>query len=242
MGAFAGLPLHAAAPSDEFVQSYTSSLGTLLSAGLKTQSTSQPAVGIVGVTHTGSGESSTLPGVSHEVEIINTIIKGQTQVVSSLLGEQATVDAVKLSLQQCEWLHLACHGKQDLDDPPSSHLQLYDGILDLQTILKLPLPKAEFVFLAACQTAMGDMELVNESFHLCGGFLAAGFQGAIGTMWAMLDLDGPVVAREVYTYMFANNQRPQVRHAAKALQLAVRAMRNAGVPYQRWIPFIHMGI
>ncbi|KAJ7687155.1 CHAT domain-containing protein, partial [Mycena rosella] len=100
--------------------------------------------------------------------------------VQSLEGHQATVDAVKLQLQECSWVHLACHGKQDLIKPTKSHLLLHGGVLELETILRMPLSNAEFVFLAACQTAMGDSQLVNESFHLEGGFIAAGFCSAIG--------------------------------------------------------------
>ncbi|KAJ7845939.1 hypothetical protein B0H14DRAFT_2303178, partial [Mycena olivaceomarginata] len=79
-------------------------------------------------------------------------------------------------LRDCSWVHLACHGTQDLVNPTQSCLFLYGGTLNLETILQMPLPNAQFVFLAACQTAMGDTVLVNEGFHLGGGFLAAGFQ------------------------------------------------------------------
>jgi CHAT domain-containing protein len=106
----------------------------------------------------------------------------------------------------------------------------------------MPLPNAEFVFLAACQTAKGDNQLVNESFHLGGGFIAAGFQGAIATMWSMLDKDGPVVAAVVYSHLFASGRRPQASDAAGALQLAVRKLRNEGVSHERWIPFVHIGV
>jgi CHAT domain-containing protein len=106
----------------------------------------------------------------------------------------------------------------------------------------MSLPNVEFVFLAACQTAKGDAGLVNESFHLGGGFIAAGFQGAIATMWSMMDEDGPVVAETVYIHLLGSGHRPRASDAAKALQLAVRSLRNAGVPYERWVPFIHLGI
>ncbi|KAJ6581986.1 CHAT domain-containing protein, partial [Mycena capillaripes] len=155
-----------------------------------------------------------------------------------------TVDAVKHQLEHSSWVHLACHGKQDLMDPTKSHLMLYGGNLELETILRMPLPNAQFVFLAACQTAMGDQALVNESFHLGGGFIAAGFRGAIGTMWSMQDEDGPLVAETVYSHLFQNGQQPHVHvgNAAKALQLAVKELKNRNVSYERWIPFIHMGI
>jgi CHAT domain-containing protein len=101
---------------------------------------------------------------------------------------------------------------------------------------------AHFVFLAACQTAMGDTELVNESFHLGTGFIAAGFRSAIGTTWSMKDEDGPTIAEIVYSHLFREGQQPQASDAAEALQLAVKELKNQKVPYERWVPFIHVGI
>jgi CHAT domain-containing protein len=149
---------------------------------------------------------------------------------------------VKKQLEACPWIYLACHGKQDLEDPPKSHLQLYESTLELGTILQMPLPKSEFVFLAACQTAMGDTMLMNESFHLGAGFIAAGFRGAIGTMWSMADEDGPVVAEIIYSHLFCHGREPQANDAAEALQLAVNHLKSRKVPYERWVPFIHMGV
>ncbi|KAF7334958.1 hypothetical protein MVEN_02245700 [Mycena venus] len=106
----------------------------------------------------------------------------------------------------------------------------------------MSLPNAEFVFLAACQTAMGDSELVNESFHLGGGLIAAGFCAAIGTMWSIRDEDGPRVAELVYKHLFADGRQPRATDTAEALQLAVTVLRDEGLPYERWIPFIHMGV
>ncbi|KAJ7738679.1 hypothetical protein DFH07DRAFT_752413 [Mycena maculata] len=84
--------------------------------------------------------------------------------------------------------------------------------------------------------------LVNESFHLGGGFIAAGFKGAIGTLWSMNDEDGPLVAETVYSHLFRDGRQPQASDAAEALHLAVRKLREKGVPYERWMPFIHMGV
>ncbi|KAJ7276790.1 hypothetical protein C8J57DRAFT_1310434, partial [Mycena rebaudengoi] len=59
---------------------------------------------------------------------------------------------------------------------------------------------------------------------------------------SMEDEDGPIVAETVYSHLLGSGKRPQASEAAKALQLAVRKMRDAGVPYERWVPFIHLGI
>ncbi|KAJ7264609.1 CHAT domain-containing protein, partial [Mycena rebaudengoi] len=240
-GDFTGLPLHAADSADTFIQSYTPTLGALLEANSKPLSNDPLNIGLVGVTHTGPQRDQELPGVEEEITTINSIARKRYQV-QSLIGENTTVDSVKQALNDCAWMHLACHGEQNIMEPPKSCLQLYGGTLELETILQMSLPNAEFVFLAACQTAKGDAALVNESFHLGGGFIAAGFQGAIATMWSMMDEDGPVVAEIVYSHLLGSGHRPQASDAAKALQLAVRRLRDAGVPYERWVPFIHLGI
>ncbi|KAJ7263845.1 CHAT domain-containing protein [Mycena rebaudengoi] len=240
-GDFTGLPLHAGDSADTFIQSYTATLGALLGANSKPHSIDPPHIGLVGVTYTGPQRDQELPGVEGEITKISTIA-GDKYQVQSLIGENTTVDSVKQTLNDCTWIHLACHGEQNIMEPPKSCLQLYGGTLELETILQMSLPNAEFVFLAACQTAKGDAALVNESFHLGGGFIAAGFQGAIATMWSMMDEDGPVVAETVYSHLLGSGQRPQASEAAKALQLAVRKMRDAGMPYERWVPFIHLGI
>ncbi|KAJ7694382.1 hypothetical protein B0H17DRAFT_931746 [Mycena rosella] len=134
---------------------------------------------------------------------------------------------------------LGSHGHQDLHDPTKSHFQLYAGTLELETI---PLSNAQFVFLAACQTVMGNAELVNESFHLGGRFIAAGFRAAIGTMWSMNNQDSPMVAEIGYSHLFRDGQQPQASDGAEALQFAVKELTNSKVTYEQWIPFIHMRV
>ncbi|KAJ7128785.1 CHAT domain-containing protein [Mycena crocata] len=238
-GAFTGLPLHACPPTDEFIHSYAATLGSLLDGHAKRQSTVPHKVGVVAVTHTGPGGAQALEGVEKEIQNICSIV--QAPYIQLLEGEKATPAAVELQLQDCSWVHLACHGSQDQRDPTNSCLELYGGRLKLQKILQMPLSNAQFVFLAACETAMGDSELLNESFHLGGGFIAAGFRGAVGTMWSMRDVDGPVVAEIFYSHLFRNEQA-QAGEAAEALHLAIKELQKRKVSFERWIPFIHMGV
>jgi CHAT domain-containing protein len=214
-------------------------LGSLLEAQKK-KSSSALQVGMVGVTQTDSVGTNHLRGVGEEVKTISSIIPGP--YLKCLQGKEATTDAVKFQLENCSWIHLACHGKQDLFQPTKSCLLLYEGNLELETIIRMSLSNPEFVFLAACQTAMGDPELVNESFHLGGGLIAAGFQSAVGTLWSMNDQDGPLVAEIFYGHLFHDGRKPQADDTAEALQLVVKELKAKNVPYERWIPFIHMGI
>ncbi|KAJ7745921.1 CHAT domain-containing protein [Mycena maculata] len=215
-GSFTGLPLHACPPTDQFIHSYTATLGLLLAAQAKKPSITEQKVGVVGVTHTGLHGENYLKGVEQEVQKIFSIIKDPS--LEYLKGEQATPAAVQNQSRPALgsiWLVMELRIR----------LLLYNGVLELETILKMPLSNAEFVFLAACQTAMGDAVLVNESFHLGGGFIAAGFRGAIGTLWSMNDQDGPVVAETVYSHLFRDGRQPQASDVAEALQLAVNKLK-----------------
>jgi CHAT domain-containing protein len=78
----------------------------------------------------------------------------------------------------------------------------------------MPLPNAQFVFLAACQTAMEDTQLVN----VIMGFITAGFQSAIGTMWSMNDNDGPVVTEIVYSHLFPDGQHVAIYKGGYVVQ------------------------
>ncbi|KAJ7738665.1 hypothetical protein DFH07DRAFT_984054, partial [Mycena maculata] len=131
-GSFAGLPLHACPPTDQFIHSYTATLGSLLDTQAKKRASVPYKVGVVGVTHTGPGNMNYLKGVEQEVKRISSVIEDHH--LECLEGEQTTPDAVKNQLQNCSWVHLACHGIQDLKEPIKSHLLLYDGVLELESI------------------------------------------------------------------------------------------------------------
>jgi CHAT domain-containing protein len=241
-GLFTYFPLHAAAPMDSnFIQSYTLTLESLIHANIKSTSPDAgdilTAIGVIEIPRLEA--LAPLPSVHQELNTVTAQFGGQTQ---QLLGSQATVENVLERMQSSAFLHLACHGEQNLDDALSSGLILYDAKLELGQILHVDLPKAKFVYLSACETAMGDAKLTNEAMHLAGGFIAAGFQGAIGTLWSMYDADGPIVAEIVYKTMLGEERVPDVRMAAKGLHLAIQKLRKDGAALHQWMPFVHIGI
>ncbi|KAJ7906972.1 CHAT domain-containing protein, partial [Mycena leptocephala] len=262
MGEFTGLPLHASHAAndhtvdaaDRFIQSYIPNLGLLLEARQNQLPHLCPEFGIIGVTHSGSNGQDPLPSVKKEVAQIEALVKHAKFKISTLSDPSSditspTVDNVATLLQGSSWVHFACHGQQSLRDPTKSYLHLYKGYLELQAILKMSLHKPEFAFLATCQSAKGDSNLVNESFHLGGGFIAAGFKAVIGTMWTMKDYDGPVISQAVYRHLLAKakhgkpNTYPKAEDTARALHVALKDFKKLHHnSYARWIPFIHIGV
>ncbi|PVF91389.1 hypothetical protein CPB86DRAFT_792096 [Serendipita vermifera] len=146
-------------------------------------------------------------------------------------------------MEECNWLHLACHGIQVPDEPTKSSLLLEDGRLTLDEIIRLDLPHAEFAFLSACQTTTGDENLSEEAVHIAGGMLLAGYRSVVATMWSIQDELAPMVTDEFYRHIVEGGERPDPRKAAEALHMSVQKLRQRpGVRLTDWIPFVHLGV
>ena len=206
-----------------------------------TTSTSSETVKILAISQANAQGQAALPKTEEEIAKIQTHANGLN--IISLEGPQATVDSVAKEIQDCNWIHLACHGVQRVDDPLRSALILHEGKhLELREIVKMNLPNARFAFLSACQTATGDKQLADEAVHLAGGMLLVGYQGVIATMWPIQDRDGPVVSNLVYADLLQNKQ-PDHKRAAEALHFAIEHLRkNEGAQLLHWVPFIHIGL
>jgi hypothetical protein len=60
----------------------------------------------------------------------------------------------------------------------------------------------------------------------------------------MHDEDGPEVVDVFYQHIFkaGHESQPDSTKAAEALHLAVKKLRTEKVSFQRWVPFIHLGL
>ncbi|THU91189.1 hypothetical protein K435DRAFT_968301 [Dendrothele bispora CBS 962.96] len=187
------------------------------------------------------GQSDSLPQVRKELSILQELFSTS---ISSYDNAEATPDLVLSQLKQYKWVHFACHGGLNATRPFESYFKLHNGNLSLRQILRSNLPSAEFGFLAACHTMRGDVEgNPDEGISLAAAVQFSGFRSIVGTLWAMSDCDGPLLARDFYRYMLRNGpQNIKQSDAAIALHKAVESMRNAGVPVERWSTFVHVGI
>lgn len=200
-----------------------------------------PQISAIGVSEYPGRPSFSLHSVKTEMDVLSKIVSscGGAQL-TRVEDDKACVETVLAALKSSHVIHLACHGFQNHNQALDSHLILSDGNLELRAILKEELRLAEFAFLSACQTATGKQELFNESVHLAGGFMAAGFKGVICTLWSIADEDAPKAAKGVYDAIITE-EGLDITQAAEGLQKAVRKMRESGVPPHRWVPFIHVG-
>ncbi|TDL23345.1 hypothetical protein BD410DRAFT_787690 [Rickenella mellea] len=242
------LPIHAAgiyhadgsasvSLADFAISSYTPSLSALLNRSQRQQQTA--AFKLLAVIQPSAPGANPLPGTNDELKALQKYVPASS--IHILRGPDATTATVLSGMEECSWIHLACHGVQDESDPMKSGLLLQDGQLHLSAIIQKHIPCAEFAFLSACQTAKGDGKRPEEAIHLAAGMLVAGYKGVMGTMWSIRDNDAPFVADKVYAQLLKDGQ-PSGVHPAVALHGAIQELRKRnGSNFSSWVPFIYMG-
>ena len=247
--AFCALPLHAMGPipsddgeeryfSDLYVSSYTQTLSALIQSRAPSTSTlDRPSLLLVG------RPKDNLPGVWREIKAIQALFGENAHC---LVSDDATAEAVMDGLQQHPFLHLACHGYLETGKPFEAWFKLQgEGRLTLLDIVRSRLPKAEFAFLSACHSAeVTENSIADEALHLAAAMQYSGFRSVVGTMWAVVDDDGPELAKHFYKTLSSNQGKkvPAYRRSARALRNAVQKLRQKrAVSLERWVNFVHYG-
>ncbi|KZV76183.1 hypothetical protein PENSPDRAFT_474088 [Peniophora sp. CONT] len=253
-GPLTQLPLHAAGIYDitqtdrprvfDFVvSSYTPSLAALLRCR-ESSSTPSTQPNVLVVAQPATPGLGPLPGTHDEC----TRIQGLLPASSFLKHEEATKADTLSVMNQYPWLHLACHGFQDKRNPTQSAFALYDGRLTLSALMETVAENAELAFLSACETAVGDEKIPEESAHLAAGMLAVGFKGVVATMWSIGDADAPIIVGAYYKKLLelraSEDTGPGYTGAAYALHEAVKVLREhvGEQNFVQWAPFVHFGV
>ncbi|EJC99004.1 uncharacterized protein FOMMEDRAFT_113608 [Fomitiporia mediterranea MF3/22] len=249
------LPFHAAGPFrdangtvkyllDDYVSSYTPSLGALASARSRENVGNprmlivsepvvrEPVVLIVGDT--------SLESADKEIRNIRSCRGVRTKVRCN-----ASRDAVIKALRKTSWVHFACHGRLN-SKPFDSAFKLSDCGLTLLDIVQANLPNAEFAFLSACHTAEQPHDgMHDEVLHLAAAMQFSGFRSVIGSMWELLDVDGPFFAKVVYEHMCScKESEATYKRAAAGLRKAAVKLKLEGrdeIRTERWVNLIHIG-
>ncbi|KZV75999.1 hypothetical protein PENSPDRAFT_598917 [Peniophora sp. CONT] len=258
-GPLTQLPLHAAGIYDKgqsalhtfdfVVSSYTPSLSALLRCYENNGGQpSEPKLLLIAqpdVPRPNGPHLTSLPCVRDESAALHALLSGDGHAF--LEDELGTVEASLASMKHHSWVHLACHGSQNKADPTQSAFELYDGPLTLSALAGTTSDNAELAFLSACETAVGDPEIPEESVHLAAGMLTVGFKGVVATMWSIKDEDGPIIVEAYYKRLLELRESGRLEKgetgAAYALHDAVRYLREevGENSFERWVPFVHFG-
>ncbi|KAG2137508.1 CHAT domain-containing protein [Suillus clintonianus] len=253
--AFTSIPLHAAHPfkmkADRsgwepslehlYICSYTPTLSALIKSRQMMKTCASPSFAAIGQGQPGSGKGKELLAVDSELELVQKLVP-VAAMRTTISGEAATRAGALEALEQNSWVHLACHGKQDQDQPYNSHFVMRDKPLTLLDIMEKDIPHTEFAFLSACHTAAGDKKTPDEVIHLAAGIQFSGFKSVVGTLWEVDDAVAKHVVEAFYKTLFEglkDGGLMDCTKAARALNHAKHAVMKT-VPLEQRIVFIHI--
>ena len=140
-----------------------------------------------------------------------------------LLREQAREVELKREGKQFSYLHIASHGEFNADNALDSRLLLAegqgeDGSLTVAELYSLPL-NAELVTLSACETGLGNIESGDELIGLTRGFLFAGTDSIVASLWKVDDSATQFFMEAFYAALKTNSK-------SQALQIAQQSTRE----------------
>jgi len=151
-----------------------------------------------------------------------------TVEITVIEGADATRDRTRelLASGRFDVLHFSGHAELDGDQPGASAIQLADGLLSADDILRIPwLRPPGFVFGSACESsgsAAGRRLLSDDrqANGLAGAFLSAGVYAYAGFFWPVTDAGAALFTRTFYEQLF---QRENVGLAFQAARQAAAA-------------------
>ncbi|KIK38781.1 hypothetical protein CY34DRAFT_808972 [Suillus luteus UH-Slu-Lm8-n1] len=252
--AFTSIPLHAAHPfrtnadcskepclEDLYICSYTPTLSALVRSRQMMKKQVTPSFATIGQGKPDAGKA--LSAVDSELELVHKLVP-VTANRTTISGDAATRAGALKALEENTWVHLACHGKQDSTQPYNSHFVMKDENLTLLDIMERHVPQAEFAFLSACHTAVGDEETPDEVIHLAAGLQFSGFKSVVGTLWQVNDAVVKHVVKAFYENLFKDSKDSGVMDCTKAawaLNRATHAVKTK-VPLEQRMVFVHIGV
>jgi CHAT domain-containing protein len=149
-----------------------------------------------------------------------------------LRGREATVNSFRCLLQdeQLQAIHLSMHSESRLRNALESVLKLAredsgQGMftprqVSLGQLLQWQMPSVEEVFLAGCETNLGDIPDTNDILTLGTGFLVAGASKVISSLWKVDDLATSLIS------IFYYQERQKGLDCPTALQNAQIRLRT----------------
>ncbi len=171
-----------------------------------------------------------IPLVNREVAQLAKLLTGATKFT----GKQATFAAFQKHASSFDLIHLACHGQFRPDNPMFSSLHLADGWVTVRDVTAKKL-KARLVTLSACETGLSKVLTGDEILGLARGFLSAGAQSLLLSLWTVNDKATTALMKDFY----ANLQRGS--SVSASLRIAQTNFISRGEHPYYWSPFFVIG-
>jgi len=170
------------------------------------------------------------PEIQSEVEALSRMLPRSKLFV----GDAANEEVLRTYGRNSRLVHIATHGYFRQDNPMLSSIRLGGGQLSLYDIYHLQLP-AELVVLSGCATGLNAISPGDELIGLERGFLRAGAQSLVLSLWDVHDES----TKELMIAFYARLQ--QGARKAAALQGAMLEIRKRHPHPYHWAPFSLIG-
>jgi len=131
-----------------------------------------------------SSDLAELPFASIEADLIATYFDKCIRLNAS----SSSVADVRAQFIVSDVLHFACHAQTDHEHPLRSGLLVAsNGELTLSDVLELTQRSRRLAVLAGCETGLVSLSALHRRVSLTSGFLFAGCQGVIASLWLLPD-------------------------------------------------------
>ena len=191
------------------------------------------------------GSFSRLPFSREEAEAIASLApRNSVMKATDFQANRSTAASGELSHYRV--IHFATHGLLNSEHPELSGLvlslvdkdgNLEDGFLRMHEIYNLNLP-ADLVVLSACQTALGKQIKGEGLVGLTRGFMYAGAQRVVASLWQVDDLATAQLMKSFYRGMLVEGLRPAA--ALRAAQMETQKQKRWSSPFF-WAAFTIQG-
>lgn len=171
-----------------------------------------------------------IPLVENEIRELEPIVADPTAFV----GKKATFASFINNAPAFDAIHMACHGKFRPENPMFSSLHLADGWVTVRDICSQKLT-AKLVTLSACETGLNKIFAGEEILGLARGFLTAGADSLVVSLWAVNDAATSRLMRDLYT-----NLQRGTSISASLRQAQLSFIERGEHPFY-WSPFVSIG-
>ena len=162
-----------------------------------------------------------------------------------LKGKKATEESFMKLAPNYQIIHLATHGKVNIQYPDYSYLafqevkdSLENELLYIKDIYGLQL-KADLVVLSACETANGTLAEGEGIVNLARGFTYAGASAVVSTLWKISDIATANLMEEFYRGL--KNGQPKDIAMAKAKNHFLETTSSQFAHPFYWAAFVLIG-
>lgn len=138
------------------------------------------------------------------------------------LRKDATETNFKKTANKFNYIHVATHGIFKSDSPLNSGLFFSrdaenDGLLSVNELYSISL-NADLVTLSACETALGKINAGDDVVGLQRGFLYAGANSIVASLWKVDDM----ATSQLMAWFYSNLKKTNKRDALREAQLATK--------------------